>query len=520
MPAMNKANQVLRNVSFNWIAMAIGLVLGFVQAPIVVLGLGNTWYGIWVLVNQITAYTWLFDLGIREAVVRYVSKHRPRREFGEINEIVSTAIYLYLFISALTIVVVSALVWLLPHLFNLDENTVAVARVVLLLTGINIAINWFFNAYIGILMGLQRFDIFQKIGITMSMVGFVAIVSVVKAGYGIIALALVGLGGSIVSNGIIYWQSRKLLPEFRLLRPTRERMRFRLLLNYGRYVLLNNIGAKIIYGADAMIIGIFLPVAAITFYAIPGTLINMLRNLVSSVTWVLNPMFSELESENNMAGVRSTLFSATKFSFLVGLPIGIVYLFMGETFISLWMGKAYGEGSASVLIILTLATLFGLLNFVMNGVLYGLSRHHIIAWLRVGEAAVKIILCIIFVRMWGIVGVAVGTGLAHILLMGVILPFVTCRDFNISMVAYVKESILPAVISIIPFALCCYLLDSYFPAKNLAIFFLWLASILPVFLVCAWYVAFTKIERKTYAEMAYIYIPALRLITRKGIVKA
>ena len=72
---MTSSDRVVKNVFFNWAGMGVALVLGFIQAPIVVLGLGNTWYGIWVLVNQITGYTWLFDLGIREAVVRYVSMH-------------------------------------------------------------------------------------------------------------------------------------------------------------------------------------------------------------------------------------------------------------------------------------------------------------------------------------------------------------------------------------------------------------------------------------------------------------
>lgn len=513
---MIKIEQILKNISFNWIAMAVGIVLGFIQAPIVVKGLGNNWYGIWVLVNQITAYTWLFDLGIREAVVRYVSRHRPRGEFEEINEIVSTAIYLYLIISLLTMAFVSIAVLLLPHIFTINESIIPIARAALFLTGLNIAFNWFFNPYIGILMGLQRFDIFQKISIVMSIVSFVVIVTVVKEGYGIIALSLVGLCGSMVSNGLIYWQCRKLLPEFRLLRLTKEKTRFKMLMNYGKYVLLNNVGGKIIFGADAIIIGIFLPVAAITFYAIPGMLINILRNLVSSVTWVLNPLFSELESGNDMAGIRSILFKATKFSFLVGLPVGIVYLIMGKTFISLWMGNEYGEGSAQVLSILALATLFSLLQFVINSVLYGLSRHHIIAWLRMAEAVVKIALCIYFIRIWGIVGVALGTGLADILFMGMILPLITCKSIGVSAFAYLKESIIPPVLASIPFGVSCYFVDRYLSANNLFTFFASIGFIMPVFLVSAWYVAFTKDEKKEYVEKIFTYIPYLRLLAKKS----
>lgn len=495
--------------------MAVGLVLSFIQAPIVISGLGNMWYGIWILVAEITAYTWLFDLGIRETVVRYVSRYRAREEFGKINEIVSTAIYIYLFISVLTIIVVSVLILLLPHMFRLEEAVVPVARLALFLTGLNIAINWFFNAYVGILMGLQRFDIFQKIGLVISVGGFFAVITLVKTGHGIVALSLAGFCGSMISNALIYWQCKKLLPEFRLLRMGWERMRFKVFFNYGKYVLLNNISEKIVYGADAIIIGIFLPIATITFYAIPGSLINIMRNLVSSVTWVLNPLFSDLESKNDMAGVKSILSKATKFSFLVGLPVGIVYLFMGKTFISLWMGKEYGEGSALVLIILTLATLFSLLSLMINSVLYGLSRHHIMAWLRVSEAAAKIVLCIIFIKMWGIVGVALGTSLAHILFMGVVLPLVTCKNLGISIGTYVGESILPPLVSSIPFALCCYFLNSYLPPQHLSTFFLWIVSIVPVFIICAWYGTFTKAERKIYAERACAYVPGMQRIISK-----
>lgn len=519
MPAMNKTNQIVKNVSFNWAGMALGMVLSFIQAPIVVLALGNTWYGIWVLLNQLTAYTWLFDLGIREGVVRYVAKHHIRKEFGEINEIVSTAIYLYLLISFLTIAVISALVILLPYFFKLNSDVVGVARVVLFVSGLNIAISWFFNTYTGILMGLQRFDIANKIWIGIGVVNFVLVITFIKAGYGIIALALIGFSASMLGNILGYWQCRRLFPELKVLRLTWQRMRFRLLINYGKYVFLNNIGTKIIFGADALIIGIFLPVSAITFYAIPGTLINMLRNLVSSATWILNPLFSELESKGDMVKIKSILQRGTKFSLLLGLPVAIVYLIMGKNFISLWIGKEYGEGSSLVLIVLTIATLFTLFHHTVHSALFGISRHNIIAYLRIGEAAGKILLCVIFVKILGIVGVALGTAISHVLFMGLLLPFLARRSLGISIRTYLREAIIPPVLTIIPFAACCYSLNQYLPANSLLGFFTRVAAIMPVFLICAWYISFSKIERNAYLETACRYIPALRFLAQKGIAR-
>jgi O-antigen/teichoic acid export membrane protein len=289
------------------------------------------------------------------------------------------------------------------------------------------------------------------------------------------------------------------------------------LITYGKYVFLNNVGTKIIFGTDAVIIGIFMEASAITFYAIPGTLINMFRNLVSSVSWVMNPMFSELEANNEMDRLKAMFGKMTKLSFLMGLPVGVVYLIMGKNFIILWMGEGYGEGSALVLTILTIGTLFTIWENIINSVLFGISRHHIIAWLRAVEAVVKIVLCILFIKMWGIVGVALANTLSHILFMGVILPLLVCRDLNMPIGTYVRESIIHPIVSCLPFALCCYFLNVYLPATNLAVFFLSVAFIMPVFICSAWYVSFTRPERVEYAQMICRYAPRLSALCRQKI---
>jgi O-antigen/teichoic acid export membrane protein len=511
---MTSSSRLVKNIFFNWAGMGVALVLGFIQSPILVLGLGNTWYGIWVLVNQLTGYTWLFDVGIREAVVRYVSKHHIRKEFNTINEIVSSAIYLYLLISLMTMVFVLALVISLPYLFKLDSDAITTARAALFITGLNIAMNWFFNAYVGILIGLQRFDIFQKIGIWLGGANFILVVTFIKAGYGIVSLSLIGLSVSIVSNVLVYWQCKKLLPEFKLLRFDRKILQFKQLINYGKYVFLNNIGLKVIQGSGVLLIGVFLPVSSITVFAIPGQLINYMGNLVATATGVLNPLISELESQHDMAKIRATLARAIKFSLLVGLPIGLVYWIMGKSFISLWMGREYGEGGGLILTILTAATLVALAHHAMGSVLLGIGRHKILAYVHIVEAVVNIIMTIIFIQIWGIIGAALGMAVAHVILSGIVLPVLVCRSLAFPISQYVKESIIPPILSSLPFAVCCYLINKLFPASNLVGFFGSVFCILPVFLICTWFISFSTAQRRHYIDVAYRHIPALK--RRKG----
>ena len=52
-----------------------------------------------------------------------------------------------------------------------------------------------------------------------------------------------------------------------------------------QYVLLANIGDKVVFATDAIIIGMFLPIAALTPYAIAGTLIESMRSVVKAMAW-------------------------------------------------------------------------------------------------------------------------------------------------------------------------------------------------------------------------------------------
>jgi O-antigen/teichoic acid export membrane protein len=280
---------------------------------------------------------------------------------------------------------------------------------------------------------------------------------------------------------------------------------------------MNNIASKIVFGTDVLIIGIFLPISAITFYSIPSLLVNYMRNLVQTATWVLNPLVSELESIGEVTKIKNTLVRGTKYSLLVGLPIGTVFLIMGNNFISLWMGREYGEATALVLTILTVGTIAALGHNVINSVLYGLSRHNIIAYVRIAEATVNIVLTVIFVQIWGLVGVALGMAVAHVIFMGVVLPILVCRYFAFPIGQYVNECLILPILSSIPFAVCCYFINTFFPATNLVIFFLLVTSILPVFIISAWFISFSRDERAQYTKMIYGYAPFLRVFSRPKI---
>jgi len=76
-------NDSRSNVVMNWVAMAAGMIVPFFLTPFVIRHLGPVVYGIWILAVSAVSYLNLLDLGLRSAIVRYVSKSTTEGNFDE-----------------------------------------------------------------------------------------------------------------------------------------------------------------------------------------------------------------------------------------------------------------------------------------------------------------------------------------------------------------------------------------------------------------------------------------------------
>jgi O-antigen/teichoic acid export membrane protein len=65
--------EIFKNVGSSWFSLGVSILVGVFLSPFILHRLGDTAFGIWVLIFSVTGYYGLFDLGIRSSVIRYVS---------------------------------------------------------------------------------------------------------------------------------------------------------------------------------------------------------------------------------------------------------------------------------------------------------------------------------------------------------------------------------------------------------------------------------------------------------------
>jgi O-antigen/teichoic acid export membrane protein len=476
---------IARSVVANWFAMAATLAVGFFLAPFVVHRLGNVAYGVWVLAISSVNYLNLLELGMRSSVVRFVSKGYATQDHDGASEVLSAAFWVRIQISALVLVLSGALAAAFPLLFKVPPALARDAREAILVIGITTAMNMSIGVIGGVLSALNRYDLQSYILLLQLTIRVVGVVAVLLSGHGIVAIAFCEFLAAAVGNILLVYVARKIYPELkvRLKKPKRDVLRQ--IWSYSVYAFLITIAIQLVYQTDNLVVGAFVSATAVTFYSIGNSLCRYADQLVGSMTGTFLPAASTYEAGGDTAGLRSLYVNGTRATLAISLPVLVTLLIRGKTFIGLWMGSQYVETSGTVLVILAIGLLFSLQNHTAGAIAYGVEKHKTIAMWAIAEAIANLTLSIAFAHWFGLYGVAVGTLVPCLFVHLFMWPRYVSQLVNVSAAEVYWKVWGPMYVIAIPFAIASYAVDVFFPARNMAIFFLQILILLPIFLVSA-----------------------------------
>lgn len=490
----------VRSVLSNWMTYIISGVVSFFLSPFIVRHLGNSAYGVWVLLVSMTGYLGFLDLGIRGAVTRYVAKFHSERNHEKSSMTVSSACGLFLCAGAIAVVVaVGAAVFAVPH-FKIPPAYIRAGQLVVVLAGLNVAISLVSGVFGGVIVGLQRFDLLSAIAIGGVAFRAVAIYLALTNGKGLVTLALIQLTGSVGELLVGLVLGRKLYPEMIISIGNVRQEHVALIFSFGLYAFLLHLSNYFIFFTDALVIGAFLPVSMVTFFAIGGNLVNYGRDLVGGFSRTMTPLASKLEVEVGHEGLQRAILQQARFCAMAMWPIFLTFIIRGHAFIGLWMGASYSDLSGHVLWVLSIPWLFGTGASVLASGMLGISQHKRVVPFALAEGISNLLLSIALVKRMGILGVAWGTTLPNLATTMVFWPWYTRRTIGVPVGKYVYSLWLRPAIAMIPFAICTYLADRWWHASGLFYFFAQIAAVLPAAALGVWFLGLSSEERKAYSQ--------------------
>ncbi len=491
----NRAPRFARNALAIWIGYSFTAIVGFLLSPYVVSHLGVTRYGVWSLIAGLVGYLGLLDLGIRQAVNRYTAHHHAAGEHQESSKIVSAALRLFGVLGIVAILLSVVLAYLAPLLFNIPKELADDARLIIVLGGMAIAVSLVGGVFGGVVSGVERFDIQCVLEIFVTSVRTAALVLALHEGYGLVAMAGIQLAASVLYC-VVFWSAvHKLYSDLHIRLWAVLGPQVRTILGFSASLTVLYALGRIISYTGNVIIGAFHPIEAVAFFAIASSLAAYAKDLPKSLAHLMTPRVSALTSVGSDQ-VGELILRVAGIATLASTPIALTFLLRGESFITLWMGSAYGRLSGEVLQILAIVVWLDASRSVVMDSLTGMGKQRMVIPGFVIEAACNLALSLALVKPFGISSVALGTLIpAFVVSLGYI-PRSLSRATGGSVSHFYRDGLLLPTVACIPFGVATELMQRFAPATNLPVFFMQTLLILPMVPVAAWFLCLSATERR------------------------
>jgi O-antigen/teichoic acid export membrane protein len=487
----------------NWTGYAVSLLVNFFLSPLIVHHLGASAYGVWTLLVTLTAYLGLLDLGIRSAVTRFVARSESQGDHGTAVQVVSTALAIFTAMAGLALVASTVLGLLAPSVFRIPAQYGMATLIVAMVAGASTTVALVNGAFGGVIVGLQRFDLVCVVDVATTLLRAALVVGVVAGEGGLVALACAQLLATLAGALGTAWLGLRIYPGLRL-RPTWSRPHLRLILSYGGYTFVGHLAGSVIDRAGVIVLGVFLPMTAVTTFAIAGGLIDYARALVGGIRTTLAPQASALEGRGQHDALRDLALRGARYCTLLAVPIAATLALRGSSFIGLWMGAAYGGPSGAVLVVLTVRLVFVSATGAAANVMLGASHERAVAHVLVAEALVSVAAMLFLVGPFGLLGVAWGTTVPPVATALCVWPWLLRESFGVRIRDYLGASWGRSVAAHLPFIGATGLVERWWPAASLLAFLAQVALLMPVALLGLWYVGLSAAERRRCLAVACV----------------
>jgi O-antigen/teichoic acid export membrane protein len=438
---------VARNLSTRYLVMCIEAAVGLVMLPFNLAHLGQTEYGLWVLLGSITIHFSILDLGYAGALVKFMAQYRAHRDARALNEIASTLFFVFAAIGLVAYAAIAAAAFNLEHLFRITAAQAETGQWILLLIGLHVALNFPFSVYGGVVAGFQRYDVNNVVAIGSTLVVAAVNVAVLMAGYGLVTLVAATTSVRVVTYFVYRLNAFRIYPALRISPALFRRARLREVTGFSIYSSVIDWANKLNYQLDEVIIGVYLGPAAVGVWAVAERIISGTQRLTNQLNGVLFPVVVDSDATRQKERLQQILLQGTRLSLAMVVPIAAVLVLLAEPIVRAWLGSRAEPmlGAVPVIQILAVAVAIRVGNATGTTVLKGAGRHRMLAGVNLGTGIANVALSIALLKSMGLVGVAIGTLVPIAFSAFFILYPAACRRVDLPIARAVVHSVLPAL---------------------------------------------------------------------------
>jgi O-antigen/teichoic acid export membrane protein len=410
-------SQLRRNVLSGIVASSIGCILMLIAYPAYLKSLGYQLYGIWLLLNTITTFAQLGNLGIAQALSRQVSEEIGANNMGAVASCITTALVAMISIGLVIVLFFSFGCRGLLVVFRLHPSQITSVTPLLPWIGVVSACAMIAEVVSAATCGLGRMDLYnyaqcatQGLGISVSilLLGSGLGLNALLIGNAVTAICLVALG--LLSTTYLTGSYLICLRSFSL-------RRLWALISYGSGLASNSIFTLLFSPFNRLVIARYAGVGSVPLYDIAFSSSMRLRNIFESGQRALIPEICRVAGTSPAAAYARArkLGSRTIRAFAWVLPIYVVAFVFAAPALKLWLGARYDPELPLATRIILVGTFFSLVGTPGFYILAALGKLRTLLVGNIIQSGFNIVLvgtCLLIFRSLSVSAVLVATTIA------------------------------------------------------------------------------------------------------------
>ena len=441
---LSQTKLIFQNVSLNYLVTGTELLIGVFMLPFNVAMLGQSAYGLWVLVASITVYFSMLDMGFGVAQVKFVAKYRARGDIGGLNEIASTMFCVFSVVGLLTFLVAVVIALNFQNFFPLTASQVRTGQIVFLFISGYVALGFPVSVFGGIVNGFQRTYLNGAVAFVTAIAVALVNVAVLMAGYGLPELVAATTTVRILSYVAYALNAYRVFPALRIRPHLFSRDRLREIAGFSIFILIIDLANKLNYSTDTIVIGAFMGTAAVAVWAVAQRLIEIVQRITDQLNGVLFPVVVDSSTVERVDKLQKVLIQGMRLSLAMVVPLATVLGLTARPLVLVWVGPNF-EASVNVIYILCIVVALRVGNATSTVILKGSGLHKVLAVSNLCMAVGNLLLSVLLVRWYGLIGVAIGTLIPMVVFSTFVVFPAACRRVELSKWSVVRESVWPSV---------------------------------------------------------------------------
>ena len=415
-----------RNLMMSFIQKVVHILLTFVGRQIFLQVLSVEYLGMNRLYGDIISMLSLADLGLMTAMSYSFYKPLAEQDEDKISALIGFYRTLYNIIATVVAVVGVLITPFLRYIINL-ETDIPYLEVYYLMTLSHTVISYLFVYKSTIITADQKSRVVSKYSMWTSIIIMLIQMVVLLTTRNYMVYSLVPIFGTLANNLIISRKANDLYPfiKKKVQLDTQDK---REIFSNIRSVFIYKVASTIFTGSDNIFISSIVGTAVVGVYANYRLAVTNLAALAFMVFTSLTPSIGNLIAKEPPAKRLEVFRLMQTASYWLGGFFSFCLFFMLDDFVTLWLGSSYLFDMPTKIAILVnfylSITLYPIIAFREATGIYQKTKYVMLA-----AAVMKIILSIIFGRLWGLMGIVSATTVSKLLTYAWYEPKVLFHDY-------------------------------------------------------------------------------------------